>query len=781
MIQKTTLSFLLLLCSTFLFAQDPGERMFDNSIVHEINFEFAESNYWSILNSNFDNHPDPLDPVPYLMATVIIDGETVDSVGVRFKGFTSAWASSTKKPFKIDFNEFVPGKKYDGLRKLNLNNSTGDASMQRDFICYDLHRSTGVKASRVSFSKVYINGEYWGLYQSVEQVDKEFLQKNFSNDNGNLFKNLGWSGLEWLGNNEGPYADIFSLKTNKTENDWSGFINLIDVINNTSNAEFKKEISAVFNVDLFLKVLAVDVATNNWDSYLEHQRNWYMYEDTQTGIFHWIPWDYNFSLDGGFSGGGCEIFPEFVEVPVGTPTVQFQNTSWSSNGAEFAWSFGDGGTSTEENPTHTYATAGTYNVCMSVDKGQNCNDQFCKTIDTNDNLNDCNSIINGTCPHPVGATFAKVVDFNPNCCDAWGNNCEDLYQFFTPSGGDNGFPIDQKENEGVLIERLLNVPEFYERYLAYFCELTNNHFTKEKYLTLVDDNKVLINDAVESDPNSLFTYNDFLYDIGDDGIKSIIEERIDQLAIDLNDQTTCMNLATIDPKDVVINELVASNDSTSMIADEAGEFDDWIELYNNTTEVLDLGGSYLSDDLDNLQQWQFPLGTTIDANEYLIVWADKDDTQPGLHASFKLGKSGDEVFLTNNDGTFIDSISFGEQTTNIAFARIPNGTGDFINQASTFKFNNEDASSTSDLFDQYQVDLSPVPATDFLQVNIQSDTEEDFSIDLFSITGQLLQQNIPTQSNQARLDLSDLSDGFYTLSLKNEQGHRRAIKFVVVK
>ena len=150
--------------------------MYDNSILHEIRFEFTQSNYWNILKANYEQNADPFDTKPYLMGKVTIDGEEVDSVGVRFKGFTSYPYDSDKKPIKIDFNEFVPGKRYDGLRKLNLNNSTGDPSMQRDFVCYDLMRSIGVKAPRVSFSKVYFNDVYWGLYQTIEQVDQEFYK-----------------------------------------------------------------------------------------------------------------------------------------------------------------------------------------------------------------------------------------------------------------------------------------------------------------------------------------------------------------------------------------------------------------------------------------------------------------------------------------------------------------------------------------------------------------------------------------------------------------------------
>ena len=127
-----------------LLGQSRGDQIFDDSKVHEIRFEFNQSNYWQQLIDNYENNADPFDDKPYLMGTVNIDGEQVDSIGVRFKGFTSYPLQSDKKPIKIDFNEFVSGQRYDGLRKLNLNNGTGDPGMQRDVISYDLHNAIGV-------------------------------------------------------------------------------------------------------------------------------------------------------------------------------------------------------------------------------------------------------------------------------------------------------------------------------------------------------------------------------------------------------------------------------------------------------------------------------------------------------------------------------------------------------------------------------------------------------------------------------------------------------------
>src|SRR5512140_3086820 len=107
---------------------------------------------------------------------------------------------------------------------------------------------------------------------------------------------------------------------------------------------------------------------------------------------------------------------------------------------------------------------------------------------------------------------------------------------------------------------------------------------------------------------------------------------------------------------VVINELMPVNYST--VADNYGEFDDWIELYNKSTADIDLSGYYLSDNHKKPLKWQVPQGTTIKGNGYLVIWADGDSTQYGLHTNFKLSSSGEEAVLTKPDFTIIDKITF---------------------------------------------------------------------------------------------------------------------------
>ena len=240
----------------------------------------------------------PLGPKKYLPARITIDGNTLDTVGVRQKGFFSNWGAfgSYKKPLKVDINEFVSGQKYDGLKKFNLQNGFGDPSVMRDMLSYDLMRRTGAAAPRSAYAGVYLNQKYWGLYLMVEQVDKTFLDNNFSSKQGNLYKAISSCHLDWQGTNPENYKDELELKTNEAEDDWSDMIRLLRILSFSSANNFVDSIDAIFEVEEFLKILAIDVMLYNWDSYYDHGRNFYLYQNPDTRKFHWIPWDYNLSF-----------------------------------------------------------------------------------------------------------------------------------------------------------------------------------------------------------------------------------------------------------------------------------------------------------------------------------------------------------------------------------------------------------------------------------------------------------------------------------------------------
>ena len=354
----------------------------------------------------------------------------------------------------------------------------------------------------------------------------------------------------------------------------------------------------------------------------------------------------------------------------------------------------------------------------------------------------------------------------------------------------------EDDTDFALLNKLLNIPELRERYLAHFRTILNNSFDSDYINDLIDTYSDFIDQYVYDDPQKIYTYNQFLnevnalknffsnrasylwsnsevsengieilnieYSVGNNSFAQptssdevLISVTVDETQdfpdeVNLYYGTGLVGLFaqvpmvygfssgvytyTISPQntgeyvrfyvetvnangsrvyepegaehdvyiyqvkmeniilgDLVINEIMASNDSVVM--DEFDEFDDWVEIYNNGSETVDLEGFHLSDDISNLGKYTFS-SITISPNNYLIIWADDDEEDQGdNHATFKLSASGEELYLSDSDFNILDGFTFGEQEVDMGYARVPNGTGDFIIQSPTFSSNNNQVTS----------------------------------------------------------------------------------------
>jgi len=244
-------------------------------------------------------------PFEFVPGTLTIGSETYENVGIRHKGFITFWSTRNKlkKPYKIDFNEYVAGQDFYGVRQLNFGNSWSDPSMMREVLAYEVFAATGCPASRTSFVNLYLTvpGEYddelVGVYVMVEQVDTTYLAERFGNDSGNLYKAGDFGAdLEWEGTDPEEYRDNYLKRTNQEEDDWSDLIHFLDVVNNTPDEQFKAEIETVFNVEGFLNYLAANTATTNLDSIAGRNANFYLYHNPDTDLFEFLPWDLNMAF-----------------------------------------------------------------------------------------------------------------------------------------------------------------------------------------------------------------------------------------------------------------------------------------------------------------------------------------------------------------------------------------------------------------------------------------------------------------------------------------------------
>ena len=134
---------------------------------------------------------------------------------------------------------------------------------------------------------------------------------------------------------------------------------------------------------------------------------------------------------------------------------------------------------------------------------------------------------------------------------------------------------------------------------------------------------------------------------------------------------------------LVINEFMAHNVTTR--ADQNGDYNPWIELYNNGLNEINLKGYFLSDNDLILTKWKFPDDAKIRGNDFLVVWADKEtrsssllpSNEKGLHTNFELPVLGGTLYLVNKDTTIVNQINYFEQVQDLSMGRYPNGVGLF--------------------------------------------------------------------------------------------------------
>ncbi len=312
----------------FSFSQNPGDATFFSPDIHTIKFYFSQVGWWDSLVAY-----KPLDKK--LIGDIEINGDYVDSVGIQFKGNSSYSKDSLKNSFKIDFNEFVDGQQYDGLKVFNLNNSFKDPTMMREKIFNDFCQTVDIEAPRATYANLYINDTLWGFYTLVEQVNKTFLQSNYGNDGGNLFKGDPGGTLQWLGSSPSSYYSSYVLKTNETENNWSDLINLIEIINKTSSENFYDSLEIVLNTTSWIEAWAANNIFVSLDSYIGSGHNYYIYHNTATDKFDFIIWDTNESFGNKSSGilqiEGLSIF--FIPSPATMRPLNnnmLQNTTYKN-------------------------------------------------------------------------------------------------------------------------------------------------------------------------------------------------------------------------------------------------------------------------------------------------------------------------------------------------------------------------------------------------------------------------------------------------------------------
>ena len=625
--------------------------------------------------------------------------DTITQVGFRLRGNTSR--TSQKKSFKLDFNHFVPGRDFYGVEKINLNGEHNDVSIIRSKFSWDIFASIGMVAPRANHIEVYINDDYYGLYISVEHIDDTFLSKNFSDDSGNLWRCLWPANLEYRGpyaSNYHPWVDDdrpYDLKTNENEYNFSQLARLINIISNDSDS-----LEHILDISVFVKYLAINILTGSWDDYRSLQNNYYLYHKPDIDQFQLIPYDYDntFGIDW-FSVDWDMIDPYtyYLIADADRPLADiiFDNAHYRNLFSRYLSFYIDHSFNLELwedwiDSTKSKIDSSAYDdVYRTLDYGFTFNDftnSFSATSYTNQHVKTgLKEFINNR----VSSLENQItfIDGNPLVYKYWIEPEIPLIgDSITIHAAAYGYPDIQNIN------------------------LIIHNFTNGTYNSYSMDYEPV---STASSPEELEDHWVVtippIINVGNVGIRFLSTNIEGSTGVSPQAGEWMIRIASsLITDNVLINEFLAKNSTVNM--DEYSEYDDWVELYNNGSDTINLHNHYLSDDPDNLTKWKFSDNDIIIAPyDYLLIWCDDDEDQGLLHTNFKISSDGEFIALTNPDGqTIIDTLVFSAQVEDISFGRFPDGSPQWISMSPTPGSSNiQDLSTLNDVTIPIQYFLYP--------------------------------------------------------------------------
>lgn len=251
-------------------------------------------------------------------------------------------------------------------------------------------------------------------------------------------------------------------------------------------------------------------------------------------------------------------------------------------------------------------------------------------------------------------------------------------------------------------------------------------------------------------------------------------------------------LAAVHPAPVRVNEVSADN---SIYINDLYKRNDWIELYNTTSEPVDVAGMYLSDNLSKSQKYQIladeAVTTVIEPHGYLVVWADKLTPVSQLHASFKLAAEGGDVLLTAADGSWADQLTYPAHYGDESVGLYPDGAlAVYQMNTPTIAASNRISSYATYLGDvtvPNGVETAETSVSEGLrisyahrQLSLTAASTDAVDISLYTTSGQLcLRQHVQLPGGHATVNLSALPEGLYLVRAEATDGTVYSSKIVI--
>ncbi len=269
--------------------------------IHRIDLTFPGSNWAQTLTAYGELDEE-------LPATFSYDGSPLTfKVGVSYKGSAGAEdGTSAKRSFDISIDYGSSTQVLGGYYTIVLNNENQDKSFLRDAL-YRNCISKYIPAVQVNFVNLHINGEDYGLYANNEHINAKFLQEWFLSSNGTRLRaepdekgagttageyGTGFSGLNYLGDEESAYKPYYDIKKSNKENAYEDIVKVARILAKSEPDSLERDINKVLDLDRTLWFLACENIFTDEDSYVNKGgTDYYLYWEVETGRL--VPLEYD--------------------------------------------------------------------------------------------------------------------------------------------------------------------------------------------------------------------------------------------------------------------------------------------------------------------------------------------------------------------------------------------------------------------------------------------------------------------------------------------------------
>ena len=657
---------LLVLCSSFgLLATSTAQELYDENVVRTLDLTFKQSNWWQLLTQNYSSKT-------YIRADLKVDGLTFKDVGVRFRGNSSykAIGASQKKPFKIKLDQFVPSNELYGYSTLNLNNSFRDATFTREVVSYWLMRKV-IPAPKACFVKLTLNGQSWGPYIHIQQINKDLLREWFADNDGNRYRGERQFGagrddsaLTWLGTDPNAYKRGYELKNSAPFKPFEDVRDLCRALNTTTAAQLPVELPKYLDVDEAWRYLAVNNLLPAIDSYIGNvAHNYYLIRDNFHGRFSLLPWDLNASFGGNAwltVSQKINLSPFYFINHSGRPLIRrgLNHGPWRRRYLAYFRALLDDGYDWKQIGPYVARLQKLIAPALSQDS---------KRLYS---MADFTNNVTRTISLRIGSRFQQIPGLKPMV---------DGRSAFLRGHAEVGLPTTTVTQ---LTHRPLK-PTIRDR-VAVTARVTSSVGVGSVTLYTRLRGRWLGQPMFDDGKNGDGAANDGVYGafVAPQAYGARVEYFVEAATPASRGaaQTLAPRVGGHRPAawrvdylrkqtPLVINELMTKN--TKGIRDARGEYEDWFELYNPSSSPISIAGHYLTDDLDQPTRWRVPANTVVPAKGYVMFWADGEPQDGPMHTNFGLSTGGEELALFAPDGqTLLTEAAWGQQVADVSFGRL---------------------------------------------------------------------------------------------------------------